>query len=132
MAFSTFLQLIVHLFPGFDGSRRIPVLHFHETTVKGKLTGCLFHPRVCILLPEKLDTNCWCPSNNSFPHQENISLNEQHQSSATPQREKREEEQFIATLVSLRKIKNHILFIAGGHKFVLRSLDPVTQFQGDH
>lgn len=120
MAFSTFLQLIVHLFPSFDGSQRIPVLHLHETTVKEKLTGCLFHLRIYFFFFHSLQNSTQTvgvhqiiPFWEAEPHQENISLNEQHQSSATPQREKREEKQFIASVVSLQNIKIHILFVAG-------------------
>lgn len=49
MGFSTFMQLIVHLFHSFDGSQRLPFLHLHETTVKDKLNGCLFHLRIFFL-----------------------------------------------------------------------------------
>lgn len=67
MGFSTFMQLIVHLFHSFDGSQRLPFLHLHETTVKDKLNGCLFHLQIFFLNTHAV--HCWCTKkNNSFKY----------------------------------------------------------------
>lgn len=117
MGFSTFMQLIVHLLHSFDGSQRLPFLHLHETTVKDKLNGCLFHLQI---FSWKLYTNSpllvynkIIPLKDADPCQEDSSTNEKHKSSSTPLPwKKNKKTEILLLFASCQHIKSNMSGIA--------------------